>query len=274
MIINALGVCENIIEKMHGSVTVCGIYDKCFNVKNQKNELITVFINTDFISTRAIITDYAQSINKLAIKNGENGEFKANKLIFEKLTIDLSSYKTIKTKRSSVKTEQKPYIDEFTDYINQYGKNSVLRDKENIVYKKFINGLIFLNIDNEKLFDSLLGLGAGLTPSCDDFISGLTALFYLTNKNADFNKQLKTYINAKGWEKTTFVSSNLLLDVAVGYINLAIYNLIYSLFNDKTKLKENTIKMINYGSSSGTEVCLGILAGCYYLKEGKYEVWQ
>ena len=113
-------------------------------------------------------------------------------------------------------------------------------------------------------------MGAGLTPSCDDIISGISAYFYLNGIGERFNALLAKYLYENGDFATTAVSKNLLTDVAKGYINGSLYNLICAVANDEKSIEKCALDMIDYGSTSGTETCYGVILG--YLLSSKKEL--
>lgn len=119
----------------------------------------------------------------------------------------------------------------------------------------------------------IIGFGAGLTPSIDDFISGLMIsrvyLFDYFNKNLseaiDFNVQMIKKIDGK----TTRVSEEMLKFSAKGEVNENIRNLMLSFTSDvpvdKLILSLNVVA--SYGETSGTDIICGIYIGSKILFE-------
>ena len=141
-----------------------------------------------------------------------------------------------------------------------YGRKSpVFEDK--ILSEKVKYGFELLKENPLSGFSALIGLGAGLTPSCDDIISGISAYFYLNGIGERFNGILAKYLYENGDFSTAAVSKNLLTDVANGYINSSLYNLICAVANDEKSIEKCALDMIDYGSTSGTETCYGVILG-------------
>ena len=162
-----------------------------------------------------------------------------------------------------------------------YGRKSPVFENK-ILSEKVKCGFELLKANPMSGFSELIGLGAGLTPSCDDIISGISAYFYLNGIGERFNALLAKYLYENGDTVTTAVSKNLLTDVAKGYRNGSLYNLICAVANDEKSIEkcavandEKSIEkcaldMIDYGSTSGTETCYGVILG--YLLSSKKEL--
>jgi hypothetical protein len=124
--------------------------------------------------------------------------------------------------------------------------------------------------------EKIIGFGQGLTPSMDDFISGLmVSLIYLgsfykldTSQIYNFNKELIS----KGINKTTKVSSEMLKHSCVGETNEAVRELMQVLLHviDREKIIMALIKTINFGETSGSDTALGIYVGCKILTNLNY----
>ena len=187
---------------------------------------------------------------------------KDKKIFIDDFCFDYKNAGKIKTKREILNVSEN--IEEnfliFEDIIKPYLKKSPLFC-EGIIKKKADEGFKKLYVNYIEGFKSLIGLGIGLTPSCDDVISGILAYFHLCGKNYDFNLYLKEYLERYGDASTTFVSKNLLYDVANGCINDSVYNVICAILKNKNDIKKCTLNLIDYGHSSGIETLWGILKG-------------
>lgn len=151
-------------------------------------------------------------------------------------------------------------------------------------FVNFIHGVIKADVDGiGRIAESVIGFGCGLTPSMDDFISGLMIVYiymgsyYKLNRNQiyEFNNK----IISSGLHKTTRVSSEMLKHSSVGEINEAVLNLMAAILNfDDDENPRNIIKalkeVIGYGETSGTDTALGIYVGLRILTNIKYRrVW-
>lgn len=258
---------------LKGKGTVVGIYDKCFNIKTEYEEMITVFHKTDRITTRGMISAFNKSISDLPLSAGETVIIEDQKIKLTNIEFDYSNACLIETYRQSmvdINLKQEPFL-KLKDILKYTPNFSPLVIKESLVYKKFMEGKRYLESDYEKGFENLIGLGIGLTPSADDFLSGMTAFFGLINYASQFIKSLKQYLLKNGKSRTSFVSYNLISDVCNGHIGDDLYELIFSLAYGKSDIEIKVNRMLEYGSSSGYETCLGILAGYEYYRNGVLE---
>jgi len=126
----------------------------------------------------------------------------------------------------------------------------------------------------EESTKAIIGLGPGLTPSCDDFLAGLilslkTGNEILRGNGHDeekyFNDIAETiYKSAK--DKTTIFSLNMLREACEGICPVAEINLIYSLLTKNPEEVANQTKiLIKMGETSGADVAIGIFYGIRFL---------
>jgi hypothetical protein len=110
---------------------------------------------------------------------------------------------------------------------------------------------------------SLVGLGPGLTPSGDDFLTGLFTILNMKNNPfypykklicEDVLKQAKTLTNE--------ISYMTLKKAAIGKVRESLIALLNSLLiEDDEDLILSLNKLLNIGSSSGTDIAFGIVFG-------------
>jgi hypothetical protein len=125
-----------------------------------------------------------------------------------------------------------------------------------------------------KSVEPILGLGPGLTPSCDDFLSGLLEsinlagglLFGDEENTIGFFKKAVDQIAALAREKTTIYSLSLINEAAYGQGPQAAFDVIESVL---TKSPDSTAKasktLIAMGETSGADIAVGILYGIRFL---------
>ena len=262
-------ICERVKDTQWETGRVAGIYNNCFNVLTDGNELLTFFRKTDRYSTRAILTDICESMQYLPIEDGMTVTRLEKSIHAGKVVFGTDHPKIIPAKRSRIAAcaDIGRNIGILKNVLKKYGKKSPVLENE-LLSAKVKRGFDLLIKNPVQGFEALVGLGAGLTPSCDDIISGMAAYFHLNGIGSGFNTQLAEYLNAKGDTVTTAVSKNLLCDTSVGYINNSLYELIYAVMNDGNSIEEKALDMIDYGSTSGTETCYGVITG-YLLNEKK-----
>ncbi|WP_258280148.1 DUF2877 domain-containing protein [Paenibacillus sp. SC116] len=109
---------------------------------------------------------------------------------------------------------------------------------------------------------SLIGLGPGLTPSGDDFLVGLFTIMSLPNNpyRQDMQWCEETADTAKGL--TNDISYMTLKKAAVGKVRASIVNLLHALASpNQDELINALSRVLNIGSSSGTDIALGLICG-------------
>lgn len=120
----------------------------------------------------------------------------------------------------------------------------------------------------------ILGLGPGLTPSCDDFLAGLMLSLNLGGKvlrregksEVGFYKKVSGEIARAAKRKTTIYSQALLSQARSGEGTKAVIELVHSLLTKDpdyvAAVSKNLIKM---GETSGADIATGIYYGIRFL---------
>lgn len=109
---------------------------------------------------------------------------------------------------------------------------------------------------------SLVGLGPGLTPSGDDFLTGLFTIFNMKNSPFYPNRSFCDDVLKKAKNLTNDISYMTLKKAAIGKVRESIISLLNSiLVEDDQDLILSLNKLLNIGSSSGTDIALGIVFG-------------
>ena len=266
-------ICEN-VNKINWHIgRTAGIYKNCFNVITEGNELVTFFKKTDRFSTRALLTDFCSNMTFLPLSDGMRVTRFEKYILAGEVVFDMTCPETISVKRGKIPHGADEDIEKNIGILKKtleiYGRKSPVFENK-ILSEKVKCGFELLKANPMSGFSELIGLGAGLTPSCDDIISGISAYFYLNGIGERFNALLAKYLYENGDTVTTAVSKNLLTDVAKGYINGSLYNLICAVANDEKSIEKCALDMIDYGSTSGTETCYGVILG--YLLSSKKEL--
>lgn len=113
---------------------------------------------------------------------------------------------------------------------------------------------------------SLFGLGGGLTPSGDDWLTGF--LLYQTryhqaeNKSSSFLDELSTLLQDMAFKKTTTISANRILAARRGWAEEPFLEVIDTLFEKGKVFPEGlTELLVRFGHSSGVDTTLGIASG-------------
>ncbi len=126
-------------------------------------------------------------------------------------------------------------------------------------------------VEDIKLADDslsrLIGLGIGLTPSADDIITGMMgSLLFAQGQSgrSKFFHDLAGAIERIATERTTFVSRKALEHAAKGELHQNLSLLVNAILTgDRVRLGAYARKVIAMGSSSGTELVIGIILGLW-----------
>ncbi|REB05277.1 DUF2877 domain-containing protein [Sporosarcina sp. BI001-red] len=111
-----------------------------------------------------------------------------------------------------------------------------------------------------KCAQSLLGLGPGLTPSGDDYLTGMIAVF-MVNKHPI--PELRTFgesIEVFARTATHIISYSAIEQASIGRVRQSIAQLITFIFTGDEELLPAVDEVLKIGSSSGTDIAIGIVA--------------
>ncbi|MDU5106680.1 DUF2877 domain-containing protein [Clostridium sp.] len=141
----------------------------------------------------------------------------------------------------------------------------------------FLKAIISYDIANIQDYASnIIGFGFGLTPSIDDFISGLMiSIIYLGDYyNLDIKNIYKfnNKLIAKSINKTTKVSSEMLINSAKGAISKGIKQLMTILLSedDDVSITNDLKRVISFGETSGSDMAFGIYIGFAIFTDIRY----
>lgn len=114
----------------------------------------------------------------------------------------------------------------------------------------------------------LIGLGLGLTPSCDDMLAGfMSSLLVATEAlggNVDYAKEVSQVIASSTQGQTTLLSQKLLEGAALGEVPELIHNVVEAIsIGTEEEVREVTHNLLAMGHFSGADTLLGILLGFY-----------
>lgn len=114
---------------------------------------------------------------------------------------------------------------------------------------------------------SLIGFGIGLTPSGDDFITGLMAALELApfKETEEISNALKAAVK-NSCAVTTDVSRQMLTAAVAGEFKQQIEELAKAfMVNDSEKLRKCLAKLLMVGSTSGTDIAVGMITGFQWM---------
>ncbi|MDF2787202.1 MAG: hypothetical protein K0S80_300 [Neobacillus sp.] len=163
------------------------------------------------------------------------------------------------------------------EYINIHGvgggikknfipQNPFEAEVSNMLEKRTL--LLFNELINDRISSafshavSLVGLGPGLTPSGDDFLTGLFTIFNMKNSPFYPYRSFCEDVLKKARTLTNDISYMTLKKAANGKVRDSIISLLNSiLVEDDQDLILSLNKLLNIGSSSGTDIAYGIVFG-------------
>lgn len=137
--------------------------------------------------------------------------------------------------------------------------SKMLEKRTNLLFNELVN----LRMGNAlKHALSLIGLGPGLTPSGDDFLVGLFTILNLKNSPYYEQRSFCEDVLMKAKHLTNDISYAALKKAAHGKVRESIIYLVASLIGgNEEDLNLSLNKVLNIGSSSGTDIALGIVCG-------------
>ncbi|WP_187373180.1 DUF2877 domain-containing protein [Bacillus rubiinfantis] len=126
-----------------------------------------------------------------------------------------------------------------------------------------INEIIHARPGNKRLskacIEHFFGRGIGLTPSGDDFISGLIMVETSFSSHSYWQDELREFLSSHA-NSTTDVSCNYFYSLLNGYVSENFKDLLSNLAEsvEKAKAKRLVNNILSYGHTSGIDTLLGI----------------
>lgn len=277
---------------------VLGIYRKCFHLLLDDGRVVTVFADEKRTMPMSLYTDISdlETFACLPLEEGQAASFQKNHLRIP----DASFFCKLGGTEANLLRPSLP-VPHGTDLLQEallrFGKangegrwlrpwcdhvsrNARLPKKANLLDRM---DMLMKAIDfgGDGIWTGLMntvGLGIGLTPSGDDMICGMAAaawLYWPETRKQPFLRTLSRFCQKLGWERTTRLSCQQLELTARGVLSDPVFQLGEALSVGQGELVDSaTMDVIQYGSSSGTELCMGFLAGMdmavrYWESEGK-----
>ncbi|MFJ7373644.1 DUF2877 domain-containing protein [Lysinibacillus capsici] len=135
----------------------------------------------------------------------------------------------------------------------------LLQQRTTLLYEEILNQ----RLDRFQAYAAdLVGLGPGLTPSGDDFLVGLFAIIHLQNSPCSMYKPLCESVIKVIQPLTNEISFTTLKKAAYGQVRESICSFIHAiLYGTEVESIEALRKVLAIGSSSGTDIALGLISG-------------
>ncbi|WP_432352862.1 DUF2877 domain-containing protein [Sporosarcina sp. A2] len=110
--------------------------------------------------------------------------------------------------------------------------------------------------------NSILGLGPGLTPSGDDYLTGMIAVFMVPNHPIPELHTFCEEVATVAKTATNIISYSAIFQASKGKIRASLVHLLACLFTgEEEELLPALEAVLAIGSTSGTDMALGIVAG-------------
>lgn len=171
-------------------------------------------------------------------------------------SFDLSIHEKCEPDRSKIMRIIRPFLTVKEQSISTallmiYGASCELKGFEKTVAGREFN-ILRDSETLDELIENLLGLGFGLTPSGDDFITGIISILNILNKDTT---RLRSIINSYD----NPFSRTMLVNALDGYYALPLYSFLRAMINGSLGKTEIT-NLLKVGNTSGYDT----LAGIYY----------
>ncbi len=236
----------------------------------------------------------------LNIEKDDQVIFKPDRFIINNHEFNHSSSLLWDPKLNYIKLALEDFNPEKTDFLSNllkiYGRREGLRDLVIYLYNKKLKN-ISIDLGNNRLtakalslvkagmesiisgksgdaaksISGLIGMGPGLTPSGDDFLTGFLSVLlsvdidlrHLKEFQKDLIKQIKNSLN-----KTTFLGGEFLKYACIGEFSQPFHQFYISFKStDKAKIASSTINFLKLGHSSGSDSVSGIITGMLIINE-------
>ncbi len=161
------------------------------------------------------------------------------------------------------------------EHLNALVKGETLDAQEFNLYSKnafshvimLVKAVLSRNLGDVRIsVNSLIGLGPGLTPSCDDMLMGFMSSLLLVTEalsgNVYYAREVNQNIVSLVKGQTTLLSQKLLEQAALGEAPELTRNVVEAIAaGTEEQVKKATSRLLTVGHSSGTDTLLGILLG-------------
>lgn len=293
------------LGNIHIESIVHSVFHQAFNIITEKNQFITFLNYNKSLSPSSIRLLSNKSFKDLGIKPNMKIYFYNQMIKIEDLNIEIAINKIEKWNSDPNFTYQKNNSNEVFKKLNhikyflentthsqgiiplltflkekqpqllEFTENKSIENRHIFIKERFLTFIdLYILEDIDQIGDSvksIIGFGDGLTPSIDDFITGLMIsrlyLFDYLNLNVkealDFNKKIVEQIS----EKTTRVSEEMLKHSSEGRVNEDIRKFMISILSpiSSNDFFEALKNLADFGETSGIDVISGIYIGSVLL---------
>jgi hypothetical protein len=269
--------------KLHNEATlqIHSVFDNSFNLIDDSGQIIGILSSGKMLSPMSMAIN-VHHINHGAIEQGHLCEIRDNALHIHNTKLKIQVEKAQKLNLKLDKWAPDILIDNLDDVKDAVIKNSQTGLGELIKYLVFDSGNIYINSEDseineysafikERLVDLLnsiyheqydtfqsmvpriIGFGPGLTPSTDDFVTGLISVLYVYDYRLAYDLIASS---VKG--KTTKISEEMIRHVSEGFVTEPYKILFAKLKSNKNQVEKALHQVIETGASSGVDYLFGV----------------
>jgi len=312
MLLIAESIGYKVLKALGGSgktARVHSIFDHAFYIEPRRNSLISVIKDRNWVGPASILLRESQGMGfrSIGIKEGTRIEIGRNRLVFQDNTLAIKLDKpsiwssppiprqnnlvglatiglNLRVLRDMIYTApSREGLVPLLENVELYGPLQLfLHPQKATVSERARPGIETLmwglyRCDIEMIISnalSLLGLGPGLTPSCDDFLTGLMLGLIIGGKvllkrrrsELGFYQRVSAEICRAAKGKTTIYSEILLNQARRGEGPNAVVELVYTLLTKGPNHVASISKtVIGMGETSGGDIAIGIYYGIRFL---------
>ncbi|GBD39654.1 hypothetical protein HRbin37_01938 [bacterium HR37] len=292
-------------------VKVIGVFDKSIYLGFGRRYLVSMVGNMDYMTPYSILLEVDKSFKSLGVRSDTSVELKSSALVFDAGTLTVGLEKasiwtppSYSLSRKSIKGVSQiglnlrilrdaiytcPSREGLVPLLEEVEKKGPLKlfleDKdateptlsqrarpavEALMWGLF-GGSTSVVLDRASV---LIGLGPGLTPSCDDFLAGLMlslliggkAIFGRKSTELSFYGKVATLVSRLARGKTNVYGESLLIQAKSGEGPKVVIDLIHSILTGKpSEVASLSRSVLNIGETSGADIATGIFYGIRFL---------
>lgn len=278
---------DNVVFKIHS------VYNQVLNLIDQKNKIYSIIIRNFDNLPAALKVDSLLSFKSLGITLDdkiivdsetikiadkliiylENKEFRVWDTKLNSLSkINGNNIKNNLIKSTKKLSEESNFRGASYFYLSFYYN---LKNNRKIgLVEKYLSGeikknIIEMEIDKKNPL-SIIGLGLGLTPSGDDFLTGYLGVMGIMN--LEYSKKIFNNFKNKILESdfsTTDISRAMLLNILNLKARGKISDFIYSINQDFKTFDKALDNVLTIGSTSGCDIAVGVLTAYHEILKNK-----
>ncbi len=269
-------------------IKIHSVFSRVINITSSEGVLYTIANKNTDNAPYTLRLDFEKSFKDIINKEDKITIDKGSIMIgnLEIYLSDLSMRKNERVRLSDFFVSNiKKNIEMFDELIIESGERGgckayylhhflgMYKNSENLIEKEvrkriesFYNDLMDNKLD-ENSIKKLVGLGAGLTPSGDDFLTGFLASVGVFDCNRNLVEMIRSYIYPL-LNSTTDISGAMLKAALEDKYREFLNEFVYSFFGyDNEEFIKAFKNLLTIGSSSGTDMCVGVLVGFLYTIE-------